>query len=59
MCKTTLFRIIHAQNQITKSFIAPSKACQYVELEPVETRNAKASTTSLKRGKYIEKESFW
>ena len=53
-----LYIIIHSQNQITKLFIAPSKACHYVELEPVQTQNAKISGTSLKRSNYLEKESF-
>ena len=54
-----LFRIAHAQNQITKLFISPWKGCQCKELDSVETENAKTSTASLKRGKYIETESFW
>ena len=54
-----LFRIAHAQNQITKSFITPWKACQHKELDSVETENTKTSTASLKRGKYLEKERFW
>ena len=54
-----LFKIIRARNQIKKLFIAPRKACHYVELEPVETQNAKTSTASLKKGEYLEKESFW
>ena len=53
-----LFKIIRARNQIKKLFIAPRKACHYVELEPVETQNAKTSTTSLKKGKYLEKKRF-
>ena len=59
MCKIILFKIIRARNQIKKLFITPGKACHYVELEPVETQNAKTSIASLKKGKYLEKESFW
>ena len=58
MCKIILFKIIRARNQIKKLFITPGKACHYVELEPVETQNAKTSTTSLKKGKYLEKKRF-
>ena len=59
MCKILLLKIIHASNQIKKLFIAPGKACHYVELEPVETQNAKTSIASLKKGKYLEKKRFW
>ena len=54
-----LFRIIYAQNQITKLSITPLNACHYVELESLETQNAKSSTAFFKRGKYIQKGSFW
>ena len=54
-----LFRITHVPNQITKLFIAPWKTCHYLDLDPVETQNAKTSTAFLKRGKYFENESFW
>ena len=59
MCKIILFKIIRARNQIKKLFIAPGKACQPVETQPVETQNTKTSIASLKKGKYLEKESFW
>ena len=55
MCKITLFRIIHARNQITKTFIVPWKTCRLVELEPVEIQNAKNLTSFWNKDKYIEK----
>ena len=32
------------------------EVCHYVKLEPVEIQNAKTSTVSLKRDKYLEKD---
>ena len=54
-----LFGIIDARNEITKLFLAAWKTCHCVEFECVETQNAKTSTASPKRGKYLEKEIFW
>ena len=44
MCKTILFRIVHAQIQL--------------ELETVQTQYAKISTASFKRGKYLDMANF-
>ena len=58
MCKTILFRIIYSRKKITELFIAPLKACHYVELEPVEIENTNTSTAFLKKDKYLDNEKF-
>ena len=50
-----LFKIFHAQNQVTK-FDVPWKTCHLAGLKRMEIQNAKTSTGFLKKSKYLKKE---